>query len=110
MQDNFIKDMVRMYLHDAGIGAVSVAAGGSVDKQAIEDAFRMVPLKELIKIRWLYIRMRHTVPGTEKFKKLEGKLNTAMQRYGADWSEKKLGGAITPLKTEKKGDGVKKES
>jgi hypothetical protein len=104
MQCNFIQDMVHMYLKEVAFGTAK-AAVGSVDRQAIEDSFRYVPIKALIKIRWLYTRMRHAVPGSEKFKKLEKKYYQVLGQYNANWSDKKLGGAVSQVKpAQDKGD------
>lgn len=87
MQTRFIQDLVRLDLPEQGPAegtpAAPVQAGEM--RRMVADGLLIMPLKNLIRLRFYRMRMRKLDPGGERYQALNRKYNAVLKQYEDFW-------------------------
>lgn len=84
-QQRFIQDLVRFDLPEGVCTAETAPLQATGITQEVVNILQMVPIKTLLILRYYRWRLRRLRPGTEVYKKIDGKSQAALNRYHEYW-------------------------
>lgn len=94
MQLRFIQDLVRFDLPEQGKVVTAVPNGCPPSRgpesvwsmrKSIADAFMLMPIKNLIRLRYYRIKMRKLKPDSDKYRAYESKYTAVLKQYNEFW-------------------------